>query len=85
MKRLMNSGIVLLVYLSLFLNIERLDVQGWVPIETFVYVLTTLAVVLGLIVPALRRQNLWYCLAFWVLVFILSKKLLFFSQPMLGG
>lgn len=85
MKRLLNSGIVLLVYLSLFLNIERLDVQGWVPIETFVYVLTTLAVVLGLIVPTLRRQKLWYCLAFWALIFVLSKLLLFTSQPMFGG
>jgi hypothetical protein len=85
MKRLMNSGIALLVYLSLFLNIERLDVQGWVPIETFVYVLTTLAVVLGLMVPILRRQKLWYSLAFWTLIFILSKTMLFTSEPMLGG
>ena len=85
MKRLMNAGIVLLVYLSFFLNIERLDIQGWVPIETFVYVLTTLAVALGLIVKTLRRQKLWYSLAFWALIFFLSKKMLFASQPMLGG
>ena len=81
----MNAGIVLLVYLSFFLNIERLDVQGWVPIETFVYVLTTLAVVLGLIVPVLRRQKLLYCLVFWALIFFLSKSMLFDSQPILGG
>jgi hypothetical protein len=85
MKKLMNAGIVLLVYLSVFLNIERLDVQGWVPIETFVYVITTLAVVMGLIVPALRHQKLWYSLAFWALIFFLSKYMLFTSQPVLGG
>ncbi len=85
MKRLMNAGIVLLVYLSLFLNIERLDIQGWVPIETFVYVLTTLAVVLGLVVPVLRHQKLSYSLGFWALIFFLSKNMLFDSQPMLGG
>ena len=85
MKRLMNAGIVLLVYLSLFLNIERLDIQGWVPIETFVYVLTTLAVVMGLVVPVLRHQKLWYSIAFWGLIFFLSKTLLFDSQPILGG
>ncbi|MDX9863660.1 MAG: hypothetical protein RBT34_02530 [Anaerolineaceae bacterium] len=85
MKRLMNAGTVLLLYLSLFLNIERFDVQGWVPIETFVYVLTTLAVVLGLVVPVLRRQHVGYCLTFWMLIFVLSKVLIFNSQPLLGG
>lgn len=85
MKRLMNAGIVLLVYLSLFLNIERLDTEGWVPIETFVYVLTTLAVVMGLIVPVLRRQKFWYSLGFWGLIFFLSKGMLFDIQPMWGG
>lgn len=85
MKRLSNSGIILLLYLAMLLNIERLDIQGWVPIETFVYVLTTLAVVAGLVVSALRRQKLWYSLGFWILIFFLSKMYLFNSQPVLGG
>ncbi|MCD4672511.1 MAG: hypothetical protein K8R77_07605 [Anaerolineaceae bacterium] len=85
MKRLLNSGIVLLAYLSVLLNIDRIDVEGWVPIEPFIYVLCTLAMVSGVLVPLLRRQKLQYSLMFWGLVFILSKRLLFTGQPMLGG
>lgn len=85
MRRLLDAGIVLLVYLSVLLNIDRLDVQGWVPIETYVYILCTLAVVLGMVFTVLRHQKLPYSLMFWGLVFVLSKLLVFREQPLWGG
>ena len=84
MKRLLNAGIVLLVYLSLLLNIDRLDVQGWVPIATFVYVLCTLSVLVNMVVPLLRRQQTGYALMFWGLVYVLSKLLVFNQHPFWG-
>ena len=80
----MNAGTVLLVYLSLLLNIDRLDVQGWVPIATFVYVLCTLSVLLNLVVPLLRHQKTGYALMFWGLIYVLSKLLVFNQHPIWG-
>lgn len=87
MKRLPLSVILLICFLAFFFNLERIDVgeQALININTFVYVLTTLAIILTIMLPTLRRSNITWLLILWNLVYFILKLFVYTDNPILGG
>jgi GGDEF domain-containing protein len=86
MKYLRYLLILLVLGLTLFFNIERLDFgrQNIIDIDSFAYVLGAVAVVSMLIVPALWRFHIAFPLTFWIGLYFLIKVVVF-GSPLLGG
>ncbi len=87
MKHLARSVIALLIGLTGFFNIERLDFgqKDVINIDTFVYVLGILAVIAVIMIAALRNTPLPVSLALWLGLYLLCKLSFFNSRPLLGG
>ena len=87
MHRMRRSIGVLLIYLTILFNLERLGLGGEnaIHIEFFVYVLSIGAILALLVIPVLRRASLRVVLAAGGVVYLLAK--LVFSSPvaMWGG
>jgi len=87
MKRLPLSLILLMLFLAFFYNLERINVgtQDLVNINTFVYILVTIAVVFTIMLPALRRLNVAWILILWNLAFFILKIFVYSAKPFWGG
>jgi len=87
MKSLPRSIVLLLIALAIFFNIERLDFQeeNFVDIQTFVYVLGTVAVASIIFIPLLWRLPVSLLLIFWGGLYLVCKQILFYRDPLVGG
>ncbi len=87
MRHLRRSVIALLIGLTVFFNIERMDFgqQNIIDIQTFVYVLGILAVIAVVMIPGLWNTPLPVSLALWLGLYVLCRLFLFNSRPLLGG
>jgi hypothetical protein len=87
MKRLPISIIILILFLAFFFNLERIDVgnQELININTFVYILSTIAVVFIVMLPVLRKMNIALLLFLWNLVYFGLKILIYSDHPFWGG
>ncbi|BBB49582.1 nucleotidyl cyclase domain-containing protein [Pelolinea submarina] len=87
MKRLPVSIILLIIFLAFFFNLERIDVgdQELININTFVYILITLAVVFIVMLPVLRRMKITLLLFFSDLLYFILKFAVFKENPFWGG
>ena len=90
MKNLRLSVIVLVIGLSIFFNIERVDftVENFIDIDSFVYGLGFIAVITAIWVPALQRATPTVLIVGWAIIYQLSKLLIWFlfdGRPVLGG
>jgi GGDEF domain-containing protein len=82
-----RSIIALLIALTLFFNIERLDFgqPNIIDIQTFVYVIGTLAVLSLIMLPVMWRASFAVSLALWIGIYLLCKVMYFNTRPLLGG
>jgi len=82
-----RSIVALLIGLTIFFNIERLDFgqPNTVDIQTFVYVLGILAILSIITVPILWRTPVPVALVFWISVYVVCRLPVFNSRPLLGG
>ncbi len=90
MRKLTQTVITLLIGLTVFYNIERLDIgeANVINIDSFVYILGLIAVISIIKIPILRRSNLSVSMALWIGAYFLVKLLLlafFERRPLLGG
>jgi hypothetical protein len=87
MKHFQWSLIKLLISLSIFLTIERLDFgqSNVIDIHSFVYVLSVTAVVLTILLLGLAKVPVYHLLSFWIGIFIFLKLAVFNQRPFLGG
>lgn len=78
--------ILLVLGLTLFFNIERLDFgrHNVVDIDSFAYVLGTVVVVSTLSLPILWRYHIGFSFGFWMGLYFLIK-MVGFGEPLLGG
>ncbi|MFO7680211.1 MAG: hypothetical protein R6X34_09185 [Chloroflexota bacterium] len=76
----------LLLGLSLFFNIERVDFgqANIIDIQSFVYILGTVAVISTILLPPFARLSVSRLILLWFFIFILFK-LLLSNRPFLGG
>ncbi|MCA9874784.1 MAG: hypothetical protein KC441_14035 [Anaerolineales bacterium] len=86
MKRLRLITATLLFVVAVFFNIERFDwgQQNLVDIQTFVYLLTTAAVVSILVIPSRYWRHISLAVLPWVALYFVGK-LFFSSRPLVGG
>lgn len=81
MNHLRRSVIFLLLTLIVFFNIEKVSErfitsatdQASINIQTFVYVLGTLAVLSVLVIPLLWRANVSLALVIWLVIYLIAK------------
>jgi hypothetical protein len=73
--------------LAFFFNLERIDIgnQELININTFVYILTTLAVVFIVMLTALRRLNIVVLLFIWDSLYLILKLTVYSAIPFWGG
>jgi hypothetical protein len=86
MKRLPLSIILIILFLSFFFNLERLDFgeKDLININTFVYIMVTIAIIFIIMIPSLWRFKL-SLLLFWLLVYFVFKVFIFTDIPWWGG
>ena len=87
MHHLRRSIVSLLIGLTVFFNIERLDFgqPNTIDIQTFVYALGIVAVIAVVVIPVLRQSPLLASLGLWLGVYVLCRLLVFNQRPLLGG
>lgn len=87
MKFLPSSIFVLILYMGLFFNIDRLKLEQFSPIslQGFVYVLVSLAVLITIMVQFMRRAKIFTLLAIWDGLYLLFKLWILPSRPFIGG
>jgi hypothetical protein len=75
MRSFRLSIIVMLVFLTIVFNIERLDIgeENLINIQTFVYILVLAAVVATLAIPALRKAHVGVSYALWLAAYAVLK------------
>ena len=77
----------LLMALSIFFNIERLDfgVDNLIDIHSFTYLLVIAAVTSILMVPKLSQWPAYYSYSLWLAVYFLLRFFVFDDNPLIGG
>lgn len=87
MKYLRQSMIAFFIVVTVFYNIERLDLgrQNLINLETFVYALGAGAVLLIITCKGLRTLSISTSIALWLGLYFVSKLLLWGERPLLGG
>jgi GGDEF domain-containing protein len=87
MRGLRRSLIQLLLGLTLFFNIERLDFgqANIIDIQSFVYVLGLIAVLSTISLSLLIQISPSVAVALWLALFLLFKVLVFNERPVLGS
>lgn len=87
MKHFRLSLVELLIGVSLFFTIERLDFgqQNIVDIHSFVYVLGIVAVLSIILVPTFSQVTLSRLILLWLVIFIICKLVLSSERSILGG
>lgn len=79
--------IALLVGLSIFFNLERLNFAqvDIINLASFVYVLGVVAMISIISIPTIWRSSVGVPLGIWLGIYIFSKLLLFNNRPVVGG
>ena len=87
MRRLRDSIVFLIVHLTIVFNIERLDigVADAINLDTAVYGLTAIAVIMILFVKGLKTLQQPVLILLWAGAYITMKLLLLSQRPLLGG
>lgn len=87
MKKMPISIILLLMFMAFFYNLERFDIgsQPLININTFVYVLVTVAIVFIVMLRFFRRINILWIFVFWLTIYSILKFFLIKSNPVWGG
>lgn len=87
MKHLRLYTIGLLLDLSIFFNIERLDYRSdnIIDIQSFVYVLTVIAVASFFVVPPLWRGSGYISVLLWVSTYFICRLVIFYRGPLIGS
>jgi hypothetical protein len=85
MLRLNRYILALVLWISFFFNIERLDINNVevVNVASPIYVLAVIMMVLGLLLPQMVHTKSWHLQVVTILVFIVVK--LYGSRPIWGG
>ncbi len=87
MKNLKWTTILLFICLAILFNIERLDFgkENVININSFVYVLAIISVILIIILPQLWRASSLIPVVLFLGVYFLCKTAVFKSSPLIGG
>lgn len=87
MRRLRDSILALLVHLTILFNIERvdLDAQDVIDLETSVYALTLLAIILVFTIKGMRNLSQPLLIGLWTAAYIGVKLVLVPQRPLWGG
>ncbi len=87
MKHLPRSIIALLIGLTIFYNIERVDIgkENLVDMRSFVYIVGILAVISIIMIPVLRRHPVHISLGLWIGIYVLGQLLFFNEHSLVGG
>jgi len=87
MKHLRTSILGLILALTVFFNIERLDfgIENLIDIHSFTYILVAVSVVSIILIPTLRQSPIYYTYAGWGVVYLLLRLVLFNERPIIGG
>lgn len=89
MTRLKRSFVLLVIALTVFFNIERLDFgeENIIDISSTTYVVGFLAVISFLLLPRMRQQKRYVALLFWAGLYIIIRLATLFvtHRPLLGG
>jgi GGDEF domain-containing protein len=87
MTSLRKSILFILIHLTIVFNLERLDVNGQdvIDIQSFVYVVIIVAVLVTLVSRLLQRYSIYIGVFFWACVYIALKLFVFSSRPLLSG
>jgi len=87
MKNFRLAYILLLVFLTVFFNIERLDIQqeNTIDIGTFVYIITIIAILSVIVIRRFAEFRLVYGYIFWFSVYFIVKLTLFRDESFLAG
>jgi len=86
MHRLRNSILGLLIHLTILFNIERFDFDGTnvINLETALYALTVIAIILILSIKWFRSLSQPVLLALWSAAYVALKLILIGRRPLLG-
>jgi hypothetical protein len=86
MPRLRNSILALFIHLAILFNMERLDLnqKPVINLETAVYGLTILAVLMTLSVKGLKKLSPGVLLGLWAAVYVAMKLMLLSRRPLIG-
>jgi len=86
MRNLRLTLVILIIGISFFFNIERLDFGeiNIINIASFVYVLGFAAVAVTIAVPQIQQVKRSIAMAFWSIIYLLIK-IFVFSRPVMGG
>ena len=87
MRRLRDSILGLLIHLTILFNIERIDLDGpdVINLETGIYALTLLAIILVFTIKGLRNLSQPLSIGLWTAAYILTKVFLVPGRPLWGG
>ncbi len=90
MRHLAQSIVILLIGVTIFYNIERLDIgeANIIDIDSFIYIFGFIAVISTIKMPILRRSNMAVSMVLWLGAYLLIKLLLwifFVGRPLMGG
>jgi hypothetical protein len=87
MKKLKQYFLIIIIWMAVFFNIERLDFnqQNLINIQSEIYILGFVAVILTLLVPGLNRRPAALLLFFWAGVYFAIKLLPLDEAPLFGG
>ena len=86
MRRLRDSILALIVHLTILFNIERLDVDqaNVINLETAVYGLTAIAIIMILAIRGLKTLQQPVLLLLWTGVYFVMKLMLLSQRPLVG-
>jgi len=87
MKRLPFSTILLILFLAFFFNLERIDLgeQDLINVNTFVYILMTVAIVFIIMLRTFRRMKFALLLFLWLAIYSGLKVVVITGNPWWGG
>ncbi len=87
MQKLRWLIVLLIIFLTILMNIERLDFgrQNLIDIDSFVYVIGVGGVIAVLLVPVVGRLPLYLSFTLMLLLYFLLKVFVFNQHPIVGG
>ncbi len=79
--------VVLILGLSFFFNVERLDFgeKDIINIASFVYVIGFLAVLITIALPQVQSIKRATAMTIWAIIYLLAKLFVFNQRPIIGG
>lgn len=84
-----RSLLALIIYLTVFYNIERVDlgIENVIDISSVVYVMTLLALIVIFVFPAINRLHAVPLLSLWAVTYLAVRLALYplYPRPLLGG